>query len=50
MLSAKEYAGQNVLVTGGGTGLGREIATVYSRLGANVVIASRKQEVIKTTA
>ena len=35
-LSGKEYAGKNVLVTGGGTGLGKQIATFYSQLGLDV--------------
>jgi NAD(P)-dependent dehydrogenase (short-subunit alcohol dehydrogenase family) len=33
-----------VFVTGGGTGLGLAIATEFARLGANLVIASRKPE------
>jgi NAD(P)-dependent dehydrogenase (short-subunit alcohol dehydrogenase family) len=34
----------SVLVTGGGTGLGKAIATEFGRLGAAIVIASRKEE------
>jgi len=44
MLPAGTYDGQVVLVTGGGTGLGRAIATEFSRLGASVAIASRNPE------
>jgi NAD(P)-dependent dehydrogenase (short-subunit alcohol dehydrogenase family) len=38
------FAGETVLVTGGGTGLGRAIATEFARLGAAIVIASRSEE------
>jgi len=38
------YAGSCVFVTGGGTGLGKAVATEFARLGADVVIASRKME------
>jgi NAD(P)-dependent dehydrogenase (short-subunit alcohol dehydrogenase family) len=38
------FDGQCVLVTGGGTGLGKAIAAEFARLGASIVIASRKAE------
>jgi NAD(P)-dependent dehydrogenase (short-subunit alcohol dehydrogenase family) len=43
-LPAGTFEGSTVLVTGAGTGLGKAIAGEFGRLGANLVIASRKQE------
>lgn len=41
---------KTIIVTGGGTGLGKSMATYFMKLGANVVICSRRQEVIDNTA
>jgi NAD(P)-dependent dehydrogenase (short-subunit alcohol dehydrogenase family) len=38
------FDGACVLVTGGGTGLGKAIAAEFARLGASIVIASRNEE------
>jgi peroxisomal 2,4-dienoyl-CoA reductase len=43
-------AGHVALITGGGTGICRGIAAAYARLGAEVCIVSRKQEVLDQTA
>jgi NAD(P)-dependent dehydrogenase (short-subunit alcohol dehydrogenase family) len=43
-LPAGTYDGVCVFVTGAGTGLGKAIAAEFGRLGASIVIASRKAE------
>ncbi len=41
--------GKRILVTGGGSGLGREIAGEYARLGAQVFICGRRESVLNET-
>jgi NAD(P)-dependent dehydrogenase (short-subunit alcohol dehydrogenase family) len=43
-------AGQRILVTGGGTGLGRAMAERFLALGADVAICGRRQAVCEATA
>ena len=42
--------GKTIIVTGGGTGLGKAMATRFGELGANLVIASRREQVIQNAA
>ena len=50
MLREGSFKGKTIVVTGGGTGLGRAMTTLYSHLGANTVITSRKLDVLEETA
>ncbi|EDV21186.1 expressed hypothetical protein [Trichoplax adhaerens] len=50
MLPPGTFNGKVAFITGGGTGIGKGIATNLSRLGASVVITSRKIDVLEKTA
>lgn len=50
LFSGKPFEGQVAVITGGGTGLGRAMALRLAELGANLVIASRRTEVLESTA
>ncbi|CAB3978576.1 Hypothetical predicted protein [Paramuricea clavata] len=50
MLPKDCFANKTAFITGGGTGLGRGMAEMLSRLGATVIIASRKLDVLQKTA
>lgn len=50
MLRDDALRGKTIVITGGGTGLGRAMGTYFLKLGANLVITSRKDDVIQQTA
>jgi len=50
MLKPGALKDKTYIITGGGTGLGRSIGKYLLELGANLVISSRKQEVLDKTA
>ena len=50
MFDVQLLKGKTIIVTGGGTGLGKSMATRFAELGANLVITSRRQNVIDETA
>ena len=50
MLRDGALDGKTIIITGGGTGLGKSMATYFLKLGANIVICSRRLEVIESTA
>ena len=50
MLKENSLKDKTILVTGGATGLGKSMAKYFLELGANIVIASRKQESLDKTA
>jgi len=50
MLKENSLKNKTILVTGGATGLGKSMSKYFLELGANIVIASRKQESLDNTA
>ncbi|WP_293783694.1 SDR family oxidoreductase [uncultured Pedobacter sp.] len=50
MLKEDALKGKTIVITGGGTGLGKAMGVYFLKLGANVVITSRKQDVLQKTA
>lgn len=50
MFEKNMLKGKVAIVTGGGTGIGKEIASKLACLGAKIVIAGRKQDVLDGTA
>jgi len=50
MLRDDALQGKTIIITGGGTGLGKAMGTYFLTLGANLVIASRKLDVLEKAA
>lgn len=50
MLKPDALRGKTILITGGGTGLGKSMGKYFLQLGANLVITSRKKEVLDKAA
>jgi NAD(P)-dependent dehydrogenase (short-subunit alcohol dehydrogenase family) len=50
MLKPDALIGKTIIITGGGTGLGRSMGKYFLQLGANLVITSRKKDVLDKAA
>ncbi|MDP3147500.1 MAG: SDR family oxidoreductase [Ignavibacteria bacterium] len=50
MLKEGSLEGKTILITGGGTGLGKAMGKYFTELGADLIIASRKMEKLEETA
>ncbi len=50
MLKDGALKGKTIIITGGGTGLGKSMGKYMLELGANLVITSRKEDVLKKTS
>src|SRR5690625_5177737 len=50
MLPIGTLEGKTAIITAGGTGMGKKMAEELARLGCNIVIASRKKEVLEEAA
>jgi NAD(P)-dependent dehydrogenase (short-subunit alcohol dehydrogenase family) len=49
MFSDRALKGKKILITGGGTGIGKSLGTRFLDLGAEIVICGRREEVLKGT-
>jgi len=49
MFSERVLKGKKILITGGGTGIGKSLASRFLELGAEILICGRREEVLKGT-
>lgn len=50
MFDRPVFEGKTILITGGGSGLGKAMCSYFSQLGAKVIITSRREELLKEVA
>jgi NAD(P)-dependent dehydrogenase (short-subunit alcohol dehydrogenase family) len=50
LTDGQAFSGKTVIVTGGGYGIGKQIALSFGRLGANVVVAARSEAKLEQVA
>jgi NAD(P)-dependent dehydrogenase (short-subunit alcohol dehydrogenase family) len=50
MFDAAVLKGKRILITGGGTGLGKEMAIGFAAHGAHVYICGRRKDILDQTA
>lgn len=49
MINPMDLSGKNILVTGASSGIGKGIAVLLSKLGANIIMTARNEERLKET-
>src|SRR5512146_561456 len=50
VMSQNGITGRNVVVTGGGTGIGRSVASAFAASGDHITIVGRRRDVLRATA
>jgi NAD(P)-dependent dehydrogenase (short-subunit alcohol dehydrogenase family) len=50
MLPSNTFENKVILITGGGTGLGKSMAMEFAKLGASIILTSRRDEILQEAA